>query len=102
MSSFFDKAKDKAQHLATQVKGKVDDMQDRRRADDLLDDLGRILYRQRTEQPAPDEEARIAELVAQLQELEAGGTAILDDKGDREQAGTLPPPPPGDFPPPTA
>lgn len=102
MSSFLDKAKEKAQQLAGQVKDKVDDVQDRRKADDLLDDIGRIIYRQRTAEDAPDDEARIAELVAELQALEAGGTPILDEKSDRNTTAPLPPPPPSStLPPPT-
>jgi uncharacterized coiled-coil DUF342 family protein len=102
MSSFFDKAKEKAQQIAGQVKDKVEDVQDRRKADDLLDDLGRIVYRQRTAETASDDEARIAELVSQLQALEAAGTAILDEKGARDGGSSLPPPSaPSDLPPPT-
>ena len=101
MSSFFDKAKEKAQQIAGQVKDKVEDVQDRRKADDLLDDLGRIVYRQRTAEHAPEDEARIAELVAQLQALEAAGTVILADKNDSAEGSTLPPPTaPSDLPPP--
>ena len=37
MSSFLDKAKEKAQQLASQAKEKVDDFKDNRKADDLLD-----------------------------------------------------------------
>ncbi|MDP2290021.1 MAG: hypothetical protein Q8M22_02460 [Actinomycetota bacterium] len=102
MSSFLDKAKEKAQQLAGQVKDKVDDVQDRRKADDLLDDLGRIVYRQRTAEVEPGDEARIAELVAELQALEASGTAILDVKGERATEAPLPPPAPSStLPPPT-
>ncbi len=107
MSSFLDKAKEKAQQLSTQVKGKVDDVQDRRKADDLLDDIGRIVYRQHTEGPQPDDEARIAEIVAALKVLADGGTPILEEKktdtADTASGSTLPPPPPpSDLPPPTA
>lgn len=103
MSSFLDKAKEKAQQLSSQVKEKVDDVQDRRKADDLLDDLGRIVYRQRTEGVLPDDETQIAALVAELQALEAGGTQILKDKASpAAPAGSLPPPSaPSDLPPPT-
>ncbi|MGB8858556.1 MAG: hypothetical protein WCC60_04840 [Ilumatobacteraceae bacterium] len=103
MSSFLDKAKEKAQHLANQVKDKVDDVQDRRKADDLLDDIGRIVYRQHTEGTQADDATRIDELVAKLKVLEETGTPILDDKSDRGQADKLPPPAtPSDLPPPTA
>ena len=104
MSSFLDKAKEKAQQLSSQVKEKVDDVQDRRKADDLLDDLGRIVYRQRTEAVQPDDEASIASIVAELQTLEANGTRILEDKAaPAAPVSTLPPPTaPSNLPPPTA
>jgi uncharacterized coiled-coil DUF342 family protein len=103
MSSFFDKAKEKAQQLTSQVKEKVDDVQDRRKADDLLDDIGRIVYRQRTEATLPDDEARIAEIVAALQTLEASGTQILEAKPAAAPPSNLAPPaPPTNLPPPTA
>ena len=44
---FLDKAKTKASHLAEQAKEKIDDVKEKRKVDDLLDDLGRIVYRQR-------------------------------------------------------
>ena len=49
MSSFLDKAKDKTKQIAGSAKDKVDDVKDARKADDLLDDIGRIIYRQRTQ-----------------------------------------------------
>ena len=73
--SFLDKAKEKATQLTQQAKEKIDDIKDTRKADDLLDDLGRIIYRQRTERGEAGDEAAIAELVGQLQALEAEGTA---------------------------
>ena len=101
MSSFFDKAKEKAQQLTSQVKEKVDDVQDRRKADDLLDDIGRIVYRQRTEATRPDDEARIAEIIAELQALEASGTRILEDKPAEAPSSTFAPPAaPSNLPPP--
>jgi hypothetical protein len=93
--SFLDKAKEKASQLAQQAKEKVDDVKDSRKADSLLDDLGRILYRQRTERGEAGDEAAIAELVTQLQALEAEGTAVLGKKEEAEAAAsTLPPPAP--------
>lgn len=104
MSSFLDKAKEKAQQLSSQVKEKVDDVQDRRKADDLLDDIGRIIYRQRTEGVLPDDETSIATIVAELQVLEANGTQILEDKAPpAAPVSNLPPPSaPSNLPPPTA
>jgi hypothetical protein len=98
MSSFFDKAKEKAQQLGTAAKEKADDIKDKRKADDLLDDLGRITYAQRTNRGGADDEAKIAGIVEQLQALEAEGTPVLGEK-EAPTVATAPPPPP---PPPTA
>jgi predicted membrane chloride channel (bestrophin family) len=90
--SFLDKAKEKATQLATQAKEKVDDIQDKRKADDLLDDIGRIIYRQRTTGTVdPTDEAKIDELVDALKALEAAGTPILEAPA-APAASTLPPP----------
>ena len=88
MSSFLDKAKEKAQQLGTAAKEKADDIKDKRKADDLLDDLGRILYAQRTDRGGADDETRITDIVAQLKALETDGTTILGEK----PASNLPPP----------
>ena len=88
MSSFLDKAKEKAQQLGTAAKEKADDIKDKRKADDLLDDLGRILYAQRTGRGGADDETRITDIVAQLKTLETDGTPILGAK----PASNLPPP----------
>jgi hypothetical protein len=78
MSSFLDKAKDKTKAIAGSAKDKVDDVKDARKADDLLDDLGRIIYRQRTQGTLNNDEARITALVEELQALEAAGTSLGD------------------------
>jgi hypothetical protein len=92
--SFLDKAKEKATQLATQAKEKVDDIQDKRKADDLLDDIGRIIYRQRTTGTVdPTDDAKIDEIVAALTALEADGTAILESAAAPAGA-TMPPPAP--------
>ena len=52
--SFLDKAKAKAAELAGTVKDKVDDFKDGRKVEDLLADLGRITYRQRTDGTGPE------------------------------------------------
>jgi hypothetical protein len=101
--SFLDKAKEKASQLAAQAKEKVDDIKDNRKADDLLDDLGRITFRQRTGRGESGDEAAIATLVEQLQALEAEGTPVLGTKAERDAASNLPPPSaPSNFPPPVA
>lgn len=99
--SFLDKAKDKAQQLANQAKEKVDDVQNKRKADDLLDDIGRIVYRQRTTGVVEaGDDAAIDEIVAQLQALEAEGVPVLaTDAPAAAPASNLPPPPaPTSFP----
>ena len=97
MSSFFDKAKDKATQLASQAKDKVDETQNKRKADDLLDDIGRIVYRQRTTGVTePGDDAAIDALVAELKALADLGTDILGTKPAAPAAApasNLPPPP---------
>ena len=101
MSSFLDKAKEKAQQLASTAKEKVGDFKDNRKADELLDDLGRITFRQHTGRGEAGDDAAIAELVAKLQVLEAEGTPVLGTKAERDAASNLPPPTPSNLPPPT-
>ena len=74
---FLDKAKEKASHLAEQAKDKIEDVKEKRKVGDLLDDLGRIVYRQRTERGEPGDEAEIARMVGELRTLEADGTEVL-------------------------
>jgi hypothetical protein len=77
--SFLDKAKEKATQISHTAKEKIDDVKDKRKADDLLADLGRITYRQRSEGVHPDDEAAVDDLVAQLKSLETDGTKIATD-----------------------
>lgn len=103
MSSFFDKAKDKATQLANQAKEKVDETQNKRKVDGLLDDIGRIVYRQRTTGTIdPGDDAAIDDLVAQLKAIEeqgidvagnAAAAAAADTPADAPATSTLPPPP---------
>lgn len=88
MSGFLDKAKEKAQQLGTAAKEKADEMKDKRKADDLLDDLGRIVYAQRTNRGGADDETKIVGIIDQLKELETTGTPVLGDK----PVSNLPPP----------
>ncbi len=91
--SFLDKAKEKATQLTQQAKEKIDDIKDNRKADELLDDLGRILYRSRTERAEAGDEARVAELVTALQTLEAEGADVLPKPKPAETpANSFPPP----------
>lgn len=73
-----DKAKDTISKATESAKDKIDDVIDRRKADDLLDEIGRIVYRQHTGRGSAEDEADIARLVAELQALEAEGTEIDD------------------------
>jgi hypothetical protein len=87
---FLDKAKEKASQLAEQAKDKIEDVKEKRKADELLDELGRVVYRQRTERGTPDDEAEIVRLVGELRTLEAEGTEILataptPDDGEQPQ-----------------
>ncbi len=94
-----DKAKEKATQLAGQAKEKLDDVKEKRKVDDLLDDLGRITYRQHTGRGEDGDGAEIARLVAELKAHEDGGAAVLAPKQPAESAtGSSEPP----APPPTA
>ena len=101
---FLDKAKEKATHLAEQAKEKIDDVKEKRKADDLLDDLGRIAYRQRTDRGEPGDEADIVRLVAELRALEDDGTEVIAAPvaADATLAPPSPPSPPSPPPPPSA
>jgi hypothetical protein len=87
-----DKAKEKASRLAEQAKEKIDDVKEKRKADDLLDELGRIVYRQRTERGEPGDEAEIVRLIAELRTLEAEGTDVLAAAPAPVEAQQSPPP----------
>ncbi len=96
---FLDKAKEKASHLAGEAKGKIEDVKDKRKANDLLDDLGRIVYRQRTERGEDGDEAEIVRLVGELKTLEDEGTEVAAPTSapeDDKQPTPPPPPPPAD------
>lgn len=91
---FLDKAKEKATQLAGQAKEKIDDVKEKRKADDLLDDLGRILYRQRTDRGESGDEAEIERLVGELRALEAEGTELVEAAAAPADSPPPPPPPP--------
>jgi hypothetical protein len=85
---FFEKAKEQASHLkdsekvrevAEKVKGKVEDVQTKRKVSDLLEDLGRLLYAQKTERVNPRADAEIDRIVAELHKLEDDGVTILPE-----------------------
>lgn len=74
---FFDKVKEQAKELKEKVGEKVEDVQTKRRASDLLDDLGRFLYAERTDRPISGGDAEIDRIVGELKKLEDDGTKIL-------------------------
>lgn len=76
------KEKEKVKELTHKVKEKVDDVQHKRKANDLLDDLGRFLYADKTGRPIPGAESEIARLVAELKVLEDDGLKILPEPSD--------------------
>jgi hypothetical protein len=87
---FLNKMKEQATHLkdnekvrevADKVKDKVEDVQTRRRANDLLADLGRILYAQKTGRTNATADTEVDRLVGELRHLEDDGLTILPDTG---------------------
>ena len=74
-----DKAKQQAQDLKGKVEGKVEDVQAKRKAGDLLDRLGRLVYAQRTDRAVPDTDTQIASLVEALRAMEADGVGVLPE-----------------------
>jgi hypothetical protein len=75
--ALLDKVKSQAKDLKDKVEGKVEDVQSKRKVDDLLDDLGRFLYAERTQRPLPDADKEISRIVDELKKLEDEGTAVL-------------------------
>lgn len=92
-----DKAKEKANLLADQAKEKLDDVKEKRKVDELLGELGRIVYRQRTERGVAADDAEISRLVGELQALEADGAEVFPAPAAEPAA----PPSADPFPPPT-
>jgi hypothetical protein len=91
---FLDKAKEKAEHLAGQAKDKFEDVKDKRKVDGLLDDLGRIVYRQRTERGEPRDEDEIVRLVGELRTLESDGIEVVGPMAAPIEDQQPSPPPP--------
>jgi len=94
---FLDKATEKLSKVTEQAKEKIDDVKDKRKGQSLLEDLGRIVYRQNTLRAKDNDAAEISRIVGELQALEATGVEVI-------ASDTPPPPPPssagpsGDFP----
>jgi hypothetical protein len=82
--ALFDKVKEQAEKAKLQaldLKGKaehkVEDVQAKRKADDLLEGLGRLQYAERTGRPTEGADAEIERLVGELRQLEDSGVQIL-------------------------
>jgi hypothetical protein len=88
--SFLDKAKAKAAELAGTVKDKVDDFKEGRKVEDLLEDLGRITYRQHTAGAEPGDGDAIEVLVAALKQLESEGASIVKKTEPEPETPTTP------------
>jgi hypothetical protein len=73
------KDREKVREVAEKVKGKVEDIQTKRRADALLEDLGRLAYAQHTGRANDRADPEISRLVAELRSLEDDGVPILPE-----------------------
>jgi polyhydroxyalkanoate synthesis regulator phasin len=76
--SLLDKAKDAAKTVGEKAKqgveaasDKVDEVSTKKRVDGLKQELGAIVYLQRTGTPPDDAEAEIARLIGEIRDLEA-------------------------------
>jgi hypothetical protein len=79
------KTQEVAQGVADQGKSKLDQVQGGRRADTLFRNLGATVYAERTGRAAPDSQAKIDQLVAELQAHEAQNGINLSSQPDPTQ-----------------
>ena len=77
---FFDKVKGQAKEFKEKVGDKVEDVQGKRKATDLLDDLGRFLYAERTGRTISGADTEIDRIVSELKKLEDDGIKILPEQ----------------------
>jgi hypothetical protein len=73
------KDSEKVREVAEKVKSRVDDVQTRRRANRLLEDLGRLVYGQQTGRVNASAEAEISRVVSELRRLEDDGVSVLPE-----------------------
>jgi hypothetical protein len=85
---FMDKVKSQATQLAEKAqeglqtgKGKLDEMQERKRAGGLLQELGAIVYRRHTGRGGDASSGDLDRLVAQLKQIEDAGIEFLPGAG---------------------
>jgi hypothetical protein len=83
---FMDKVRSQATQLAEKAqeglqtgKGKLDELQERKRAQGLLQELGVLVYRQHTNRSVEGSAADVERLVGDLQKIEADGVDVLRD-----------------------
>ncbi len=74
--SFLDRAKQQASELRGRAEDKVQDLAARRKADDLLGQLGRLAYAEQTGRGTADA-AAAERIVTELRALESSGTQVL-------------------------
>jgi hypothetical protein len=84
---------DKAQTGVQQGQTKLQEIQAGRQADHLLRDVGAYVFLSERGRPLPDAEARVAELMSRLDELEAGGAVVTISNGSTDEgpSDTTPP-----------
>lgn len=108
-----EKAKGQAQDLKGKVGDKVEEVQGKRKVDDLLAELGRFLYAEQTGRPRPTAGTEVPRIVEELKTLEADGATVLPtatatapapdpaaSAGAQSQPGPPPPATSGASPPP--
>jgi hypothetical protein len=88
--ALLDKAKEKATRLAGHAKDKIGEVNERRKAEGLFEELGRILYRQRTQGADPSDEVEIDRLIGQLQSHEADSSGVAPPASAETHASTAP------------
>lgn len=74
---FMDKVTTQAKDLKGKVEDKVDEVQGKRKVSDLLEDLGKFVYAERTGRPIPGAAADTDRIVNELQRLENEGLPVL-------------------------
>ncbi len=81
---FMDKVRTQATQLAEKAqeglqtgKGKIDEMQERKHAGALLQELGAAVYRKHTGRDTPSSSDDVARLVSELKQIEDSGVAFL-------------------------
>jgi hypothetical protein len=83
-----DKVKEQATVLARDSKAKLDQVQARRRADDLLCNLGALVYAERTGRASADNQAKVDKLIADLKAHEAEtGISLAPESADLSGGG---------------